>query len=427
MEAVELHTLETIIKYKGGVILDRNTDAIRYARKASINIDKYYWDEERTVLKYQCEGAKPLEKEVLPRMMKPHTLDYNVFNLQWNIQEDYEGTAEEEATRIIDSNKSIHINGRAGTGKTYIVNKIIEELKNRGKIYKGFSPTNKGARLINGNTIHSLYYKFKTDKRGLFKMIEKEKIEYVFIDEVSMMVKDFYQLFLLLKRAYKNMKFIIAGDFGQLAPVKDNWSGDYENSPAMHSLCDGNRINLMTCRRADSELYDLCKNVETMDITRFTPTEKTYLNLAYTHRTRKNVNRECMERYLLEFGGENVYIPRNKHNPKTQDVRVSKGMRIIAHKTDKEQDILNSQTFEITKVTSNTFTYKSEDKTYTLPTSSFHKFFYLGFCITIHASQGETYFDKYTIYDWNVECVCNKAKYVAMSRGTNMNNIQIQN
>ena len=61
-------------------------------------------------------------------------------------------------------------------------------------------------------------------------MIEKEKIEYIFIDEVSMMVKDFYQLFLLLKRAHKSMKFIIAGDFGQLPPVLDNWSGDYENA-----------------------------------------------------------------------------------------------------------------------------------------------------------------------------------------------------
>ena len=100
---------------------------------------------------------------------------------------------------------------------------------------------------------------------------------------------------------------------------------------------------------------------------------------------------------------------------------------IIAHKTNKQQDILNSQTFIITKITNETLTYKNDDDIYTLSIDIFHKYFYLGFCITIHASQGETFTKKYTIYDWNVDCVCNKAKYVALSRGTNINNIQIHN
>ena len=68
------------------------------------------------------------------------------------------------------------------------------------------------------------------------------------------MIKDFYQLFILIKRAFKNINYIIAGDFAQLPPVKDNWVGDYENVPAMFNLCEGNRINLTTCRRSDSEL-----------------------------------------------------------------------------------------------------------------------------------------------------------------------------
>jgi hypothetical protein len=423
-EALQLHTLESIILKKGGVSLDRNTDAIRYARKESIDISNYYWDDEKNILKYQTEGAKPLDVEVLPRMCRNHQLDYSVFQLQWNIKEDYE-SIDEEVKRILDSNQSIHIDGRAGCGKTYLTNKVIDELKSRNIKYAGFSPTNKGARLISGNTIHSLYFKFKTDKRGLFKMIEEEKMEYIFIDEVSMMVKDFYQLFILIKRAFSNIKFIIAGDFGQLPPVKDNWSGDYENSPAMHNLCDGNKISLITCRRANKELYDLCRDVNSIDITRFKPTEKTYLNLAYTHRTRKNVNRECMERYLKEFGGKSVCILKNPKNPKTQDVRLIKGMPIIAHKTDKQKEILNTQTFTITKITTDEFYYKDDKIEYCLSINDFHKYFYLGFCITIHASQGETFDKKYTIYDWNFKMLCEKAKYVAMSRATDINNIQI--
>ena len=111
-----------------------------------------------------------------------------------------------------------------------------------------------------------------------------------------MMIKDFYQLFLLIKRTFPIIKFIIAGDFGQLPPVNDNWEGDYENSPAMNLLCGGNRIKLTQCRRADSALYNLCKEPNNLIKSQFRPVAKTFLNLAYTHTTRKRVNRECMLR-----------------------------------------------------------------------------------------------------------------------------------
>ena len=256
-------------------------------------------------------------------------------------------------------------------------------------------------------------------------MIERDKIDDIFIDEVSMMAKDFYQLFILIKRSFSNIKFIIAGDFAQLFPVKDNWDGDYENSPAMFDLCDGNRINLMTCRRADMELYDLCYDVNSIDIERFEPIEKTYLNIAYTHRTRIRVNRECMDRYVLDSNKKKIYIPANRQNPKTQNVSLAQGMPIIAHKTDQKKNILNSQTFVITSVSNKTIKYKDDKVEYTIPVCDFHKYFYLGFCITVHASQGETINQKYTIYDWKIDCFCEKAKYVAMSRSTDINNIQI--
>ena len=53
----------------------------------------------------------------------------------------------------------------------------------------------------------------------------------------------------------------------------------------------------------------------------------------------------------------------------------------------------------------------------------FNKYFYLAYCITVHASQGETFKEPYTIYDWGK--MCKRAKYVALSRGTKLENIQI--
>ena len=131
-----------------------------------------------------------------------------------------------------------------------------------------------------------------------------------------------------------------------------------------------------------------------------------------------------MERYLQNNNNPKVYVKATR-NQKTQNVHLTKGMPIIAHKTNKKLDILNSQTFTITKVTKETLTYKDDKKEFTVPINDFHQYFYLGFCITVYASQGETFNQKYTIYDWDIACFCEKAKYVAMSRSTDINLIQI--
>ena len=421
MEALELHKLETIINNNGGYILDRNTDAIRYCAKNQINIDDYFWSE--GVVKYQTEEAKELKFEKLPRMKRIHTLDITLFEINWNIEYDYEVSPEQKALEIIEGNKSGHIDGPAGTGKTYLTNKIIDCLKAKDVKYLAFSPTNKGARLINGQTIHSMYYKFQHNKSALFKALEN--IQYIFIDEISMMTENFYELFNYIRRSFQKMKFIISGDFGQLPPVKDTWTGDYKNSPALWLLCGGNRIQLTKCRRSDDELFELCKKVENININQFKPTEKTYLNIAYTHKTRMRVNNECMERYLSETKKSFTFIPKYDNNVKTQDVKLCVGMPIIAHLTEKKLDILNSEKFVVKSIDAKNVVVVDGDRFIKVALENFHKYFYLGFCITIYASQGETFENKYTIYDWNFKHFCNKGKYVALSRATNINNIQI--
>ena len=423
MEAIELHKLESLIISNGGTVLDRNTDAIRYSLQEGRKALQFnhFWDDNNTVVKYQNEEPTPLRCEVLPNMRREKTFDLQPFELQWNTQYDYDGSAEEEAKRIIESNMSCHIDGRAGTGKSYLVNKIIDELKLQDKKFMGFSPTNKGARIINGSTIHSVYFQYQSRKSKLFKILKD--VEYIFIDEVSMMIKDFYTLFVLIKRTFKTIKFIIAGDFGQLPPVKDNWVGDYEKSPAMNLLCGGNKIKLTTCRRSDVTLFNLCMNVNSVIKHDFKPTEETYLNIAYTHKTRKIVNHRCMERYIKEHKFKTFEVKADKLNPKTQDVTLAKGMPIMAHTTNKKLRFMNAETFVIDKVNNETMEIKNEIQSITINTKDFHKFFYLGFCLTIHASQGETFKDKYTIHDWYH--LCEKGKYVALSRGTKLENIQI--
>ena len=138
------------------------------------------------------------------------------------------------------------------------------------------------------------------------------------------------------------MKFIIAGDFGQLPPVDDKRKGDYENSPALHMLCGGNRIKLTKCRWSDSVLFRLCENVDSIIKADFKPTTKTYLNLAYTHRTRIRVNKECMERYNSEFPSETVFVPKSEMDQK-QNSKCISSTRNARHLSHYQQEIENPE------------------------------------------------------------------------------------
>ena len=124
------------------------------------------------------------------------------------------------------------------------------------------APTNKASLIINGITLHKFVMKMKTAK----SIAKLQTYDYIFVDEISMVKEIFYKFLLMLKQKNMNIKFIIVGDYNQLAPVNDRVICDYKNSLALYELCDGNRINLTTCRRSDDILYNLCKFENIMNI-----------------------------------------------------------------------------------------------------------------------------------------------------------------
>ena len=70
-------------------------------------------------------------------------------------------------------------------------------------------------------------------------------IDYIIVDEISMVHEIFYKYLMVIQRLKPNLKFIIAGNFDQLLPVKDRIADvDYEHSVALHDLCEGNRLKL---------------------------------------------------------------------------------------------------------------------------------------------------------------------------------------
>ena len=324
------------------------------------------------------------------------------------------------------------INGQAGTGKTYLVNQIIELIKQSGEKYDCLAPTNKSARLINGSTLDSMYHKSVFNNKTLTRWAKS--LKYLIVDEISMVPEKFYRLLTNIKKINSKIIFYICGDFGQLEPVKDTWIGDYENSIVLKDLCQKNKMVLTKCRRSNELLFNLCKNIHLVKIKDFEVKRETDLNIAYTHETRKKINQICMERNLAESNQKPIFIKADQNNPKTQDVRLICGMPIICHRTNKKLDILNSDRFYITSVTNNEIWFNNDDRKFEngnkmdaiiINTKDFHKFFYLAYCITSHASQGETFREPYTIYDWKM--MNHRARYVSLSRGTEKENIQIFN
>ena len=58
-----------------------------------------------------------------------------------------------------------------------------------------------------------------------------------------------------------------------------------------------------------------------------------------------------------------------------------------------------------------------------IPIDKFQKFFYVAYCITTHKSQGSTFNHGYTIHEYDK--FDSRLKYVALSRSTDIKNINI--
>lgn len=142
---------------------------------------------------------------------------------------------------ITKKKQSIFITGPAGVGKTHLLKAIYNTLKSRGEKIVLTSTTGINALNLGGITIHKLmgmqtrtdlnYIRFMKSS-FLFKGITQRmtKIDYIIIDEVSMLRADQLELInAILKDATKVDKpfggkvMIFTGDFYQIPPVVKSW------------------------------------------------------------------------------------------------------------------------------------------------------------------------------------------------------------
>lgn len=145
-------------------------------------------------------------------------------------------TIEQQAVfKAAMNGESIFLTGNAGTGKSYVLNRIVDEFKKEDKDFYVTATTGIAAVNVHGSTIHSLLkispsmtlsdpeafdYKHKKLARDLFT----RNSNCLIIDEISMCPVDlFAYLIQMIDYAqtvnHFRMQLILVGDFSQLPPV----------------------------------------------------------------------------------------------------------------------------------------------------------------------------------------------------------------
>jgi len=78
---------------------------------------------------------------------------------------------------------------------------------------------------------------------------------------------------------------------------------------------------------------------------------------------------------------------------------------------------------QLKKIQNDAINLCNSEKELLIDKDDFQKLFYVAYCITIHSSQGETFNESYTIYDW--ERLDKRLRYVALTRASDISYINI--
>jgi hypothetical protein len=426
MEALELHKLKSIVEENNGTVTNYNTDCVEcfFTDDKAIDVKAYFWDNAKLIEKYKFETkTKAPDRERL----KDFTHDANCFFEQheWNVIPDPEhDNFTELIDMIIDSKQSWNIDGVAGAGKTFLLKSLMNTLTEKNINFKVLTPTNKACRVISKDalTIHKfLACSFKNMDSLKKQLID---IDYIIVDEISMVREIFYSIFITIMRMKPSIKFILAGDIKrQLKPVNDRADFDYESSRALWEICNGNRLELTKCRRSDKKLFDVSMNVNNINIDDFGK-EECNLSICFTNRKRIELNHYWMDATNKKNKTKCLRIPKLSYDPNSQDMLVYKNLPIIARINSKSYDIANNQTFVVTRLSNDIITITDDDETFKeIKKEDFNKLFYPAYAITTHKSQGGTIDRPFTIYEWYR--FDERLKYTAITRAKNFSDISI--
>lgn len=345
--------------------------------------------------------------------------------------------------KIIEEGEGLMINGDAGTGKSYVIKNVYKYFTEKDMGVAKLCFTNKGAINIGGQTIHKF---LGLDDKGRIsqKKIDtiKKFFKLIIIDEVSMVSSYLWKRLFELKKI--GLKFLLVGDWKQIPPVEPNIKNyDYMNHPSVIIMSNSKLVVLKKIHRYDMKLKKASMNVMKLKLNHY-GNKICKKNICYTNKTRKYVNKLLNDLIAKDFSHTKIEVNKIKNgkkmidDPYSQEIKLHKGVPLIARLNEKKYDIANNEEFvfnrfktiekikyaELQSIRPNDNGEPFKHFVY-IPLKKLQEHFALGYCITTHKAQGSTIDGNLTIWDWNK--MDKRLRYTAITRATNNKNIHFRN
>jgi hypothetical protein len=367
---------------------------------------------------------------------------------EWNKYDIDDSTNFGEVQSLLEEKGGLMLLGRAGTGKSYVINNIAKKYKEQGKGVAKIAFTNVASLNICGTTIHKF---LKLNEAGdlLMSRIKRigETIDLIIIDEISMVSSYLWRRLYHLHDITK-IPFLLVGDFRQIPPVEDMRYEDYRNHPTLIELGKNSYIELEKIHRYDTALADLTKSLEGMNHIKKTDFKKKIgkVNICYLNKTRKKINGllntklRPLEGFVIspmaEWHDHKKKSPEENKvahqewlkNEPTQDIFVYEGMPMIA-RINKGEEISNNEKYVVKEIGDEiTLTSmraseegEAEEHEFKCSLENLQDYMLCCYCMTTHKSQGVTINGAVTIHDWDLMDM--KLRYTAITRVKKLENV----
>ena len=426
----------------GGEVIYRKTDCIvsiggkipknKLEKKIcsySRRFGKYHLEDIEKVLHFNFDLLMNTNRSVETPVLDDEWIDYN----QFKSSNDWK-----DIIKMAIEKGGMMVSGRAGTGKSYIIQEGItagllpEDEESR------ITLTNRAAININGKTIHTAMAIDKFDRTNTKTLNHLKAIPIFVVDEISMLNAMLWNKLMILKEATKAI-FIILGDHRQCPPIEGGKEVDYFNHPYSKRLVNNNRCELTQPQRYNGKLWRWLedfyeKGLVYNDIKRRSLSLEDILykkNITFRNITRCRINDLCMEHFIKEKNYRALPIYEKCLNEYGADAYIYKGLPVMAIKRNDKMGIFNSEEFWVKEFSSSEQTitlYRDGDEngeTLVVLDKEFHLHFVVNYAATTHKSQGATIKKDINIFDWSFMMENRKIGYTAVSRAKNCEQITI--
>jgi hypothetical protein len=440
--------LHQMITQMGGECIYRKTDcAVCIGGNKVHELNKDINDITKTWGSFRnedCSDDNVTDRNYKRLMNMNRHINIPILNDNWNILNQFKSSNQwKEILDYAINNGGLFVDGRAGTGKTFIIHKGIETglLPQDNKYRLAF--TNKASRNINGTTIHKALSINKKNKSNIKSMTLKYQGKTIIvIDEIGMINLKLWKKIICLKESNKELIFILLGDKRQCKPIED-LDLDYFNSNILKHIVNFNKCELTERQRYDEQLWNYLEDYFEKDIVGKLKHKKNIdkndiLNsrmICYFNSTRRTINKKCME--LLK-SDNSLYLPyeRIDDDDKFDSAYIYEGLPVMCIKNNKKLDIINSDEFNVKSYNDKTINLINVDTNEELEIeiNEFHKNFVVNYISTTHKLQGSTITKNLFIFDWYEKfdgsyCLKNEKNigYTALSRVKSLEQIYIIN